>query len=204
MNLNEALKKIAVDYNLDADKLIAYAEEDTIGGYHSNPALSKWPMGSMWEVELQTIYALIRATKPKQVLEFGSYHGCSTKHICEAIIKNGAGKLTSIDIAPAVTLPTKYKSVLTQVRKDLFEYDFPLRPKVDFVIEDAMHTADMCEDVWGNFADRAKAGAFIVSHDAEHFIVGDIVKQGIGRVTSEFTSYLIDPGECGLAIWRKP
>lgn len=203
MNLAQAITKLANDYQLDEKELLAYVAEDTIGGHHEVKALSKWPVGSMWEVEAQVIYALIRAVKPNHVLEFGRNAGCSTTHIVAALHKNGSGRLTSVDIGDKIKLSSKYRVIVNQVEADLYAYKWPSRPKVDFVVEDLLHTVRSCSHVWGAFADYASKGAWIVSHDSEHYIVGNRVKEGIEQVTSDYTSYLIEPGKCGLAVWRK-
>jgi predicted O-methyltransferase YrrM len=203
MNFNQAIKELATYYNLDENELRSYADEDDIGGYHVANALSKWEIGSMWAVEGKILYALIRALKPAHVVEIGSYHGCSTTHICEALLKNDKGKLTSVDIGTKFKPPAKFKSVLKQVKADLFDYQFPKTPKVDFVFEDALHSPEQVSYIWMQFKKSAKKGAAIISHDAEHHIVGAGVKTGINTVTTEYKTMLVAPSDCGFAYWRK-
>jgi len=203
MNLSEALHKIAVAYGLNESELAAYVQEDTIGGWDENPANAKWICGSVWEVEGQIIYALIRALKPKLAIEVGSYYGCSAYHIAEALFRNEQGKLISIDIAFMYKVPERYAGIIEQVNISLFDYRMP-SGCVDFVFEDAMHTAEMTAHVWADFKENALPGAMIVSHDAVHESVGLTVREGMARVTPDGLPLLIQPGKCGLGIWRKP
>jgi hypothetical protein len=210
MNLNEALQTLATYYKLDANELLAYADEDTIGGWdekhngevtrNGNPV---WEIGSLWEVEGKILYALIRALKPAHVIEIGSYHGCSTTHICEALLKNGKGKLTSVDITHRFKAPARFKKVLKQVESDLFKYEFPKTPRVDFVYEDALHEPGQVSHIWNLFKKFAKKGAAILSHDAEHYIVGKNVRMGIGEIVDDYKTMLVNPSDCGFAYWKK-
>lgn len=210
MNLNQAIKELATYYKLDAKELAVYADECAIGGWddkhngtqtrNGNPV---WEIGSIWEVEGKLLYALIRAIKPAHVVEVGSYHGCSTTHICEALLKNKKGKLTSVDVNSQFKPPTKYKPVLKQVKKDVLDFIFPKTPKVDFVFEDAVHSPELVSHVWMQLKLNAKKGAVILSHDAEHYLVGDNVKLGIDTVTTEYKTMLVEPSDCGFAYWKK-
>jgi predicted O-methyltransferase YrrM len=202
MNLSEALHRIAEYLNLSADELIAYAGEDTVGGYHEDASLAKWPMGSVWEVEGQILYAIVRALKPKRSLAIGHLEGCSSAHICEALHANGSGKLDIIDKNDEVTLDSQYAGIAKLKQADLFTYRWP-RGGYQFVFEDAMHTEETTEKSWRVFHDKAQPGSVIVSHDSEHYRIGDGVKRGIERVTTDYISLLIEPGKCGLAIGRK-
>jgi predicted O-methyltransferase YrrM len=210
MNFNESIQTLATYYKLDASELLAYADEDNIGGYDDkhngkvtrtgNPV---WEIGSLWEVEGKILYALIRALKPAHVVEIGSFHGCSATHICEALLKNGKGKLTSVDINHNFKPPAKFKGVLKQVQIDLFKYEFPKTPKVDFVFEDALHEPGQVSHIWNLFKKSAKKGAAILSHDAEHYIVGADVRMGIGEIVEDYKTILVAPSDCGFAYWKK-
>ncbi len=47
------------------------------------------------------LYLLARATKAKQVVEFGTSFGLSTLHLCAALKDNGGGKLIGSEFEPA-------------------------------------------------------------------------------------------------------
>jgi len=215
--LNEALGRIAQRFGFDHAELIAYAEDDEIGGYHSDDSQrritedGKLAKG-IWGVEGQIIYALIRASTPRHVLEVGNCWGTSTLHIGEAVLTNGKGKLTTLDLpepshgGDPFTIPERYEGITTAIYEDLFDFNYKTRPLLDFVFEDALHATAQVAHVWGNFAQYAKSGAVIVSHDSEHHQAGVHVQAGIEQVVAkgEYLSLAIAPADCGLAMWRKP
>jgi len=49
------------------------------------------------------LYGLVRALRPKYVVETGIATGVSTSFVCAALIENGFGNLYSIDLPPQVT-----------------------------------------------------------------------------------------------------
>lgn len=209
MDLKQACDAIADRFALDAIQLFDYAVADNLGGWdiiddegktrYGNP---HYPVGSIWEIEGKLLYALARITNTKYALNIGHGSGCSTAHLAAALMDaNTGGGVYSVDIAePEEVLPSNVKFV----QSDVMEYKFPTRPRFDFVFEDMLHTPAVITHIWGQFVKRAQPGAFIVSHDSEHYLIGDRVKQGIETITDEYLSLLIDPAACGLAIWRKP
>ena len=92
--------------------------------------------------------------------------------------------------------------IVNEIRMDLFDYQMPSN-KYDFVFEDAMHSTAQVHHIWGMFKEVAPDNAIIISHDAEQFLVGQAVREGIATVTDEYRTYLVEPGDCGMAIWRK-
>ncbi len=202
MDINQAIAIIAERYNLNENELKVYALEDEVGGYHTAKSLSKWEIGSLWAVEGKILYSLIRALKPLHIVEVGSYHGCSTTHICEALLKNNKGRLTSVDVIHRFKVPAKYKKLVRQIQTNAMNYTFPKTPKVDFVFDDAMHSEVMTSYIWRQFRTSGKKGGMIVSHDSEHHLVGHDVKAGIEHITSDYLSLLVQPSDCGLAMWR--
>lgn len=208
MNLSQTLDAVAAQLRLDPAALKAYAAEDTLGGWHPDPALrQRWHLGGVWEVEGQTLYALIRALKPECVIECGSYYGCSTHHLMEALWRNGTGQLISIDNGLQgghFTIEERYQGIITQVHADamqwLQENDIST---CGLIFEDMMHTEESAFSVWDSALKRAKPGAVIISHDAAHYIVGANVMRGIIRAGGKVQVYLTEPAECGLAIGQK-
>lgn len=208
MELLEALTHAADRYGLDAENLINYAAEDSIGGYHPDERQRKWEIGSIWGVEGQFIYALIRATKPKLVVELGSFKGCSANHIAQALYENGKdtgdkGKLICVDYDPQFKPVPPFKSIIEIVKMDIADYleEMPSR-RVDFVFEDTFHSVETTQMAWKTATEKVKKDAFVVSHDAAHWIVGKDVRLGIAQVVENVDIYDIDPSDCGLAVWR--
>lgn len=212
ISLHDALDSIATLYDLHADELIEYAALDGIGGYHPHYD-DGYPAGSIWRVEGQTLYALVRALRPRNVLEIGTYYGCSAAHIAQALADNGdGGTLTCIDLNAGVgsLIPPHLRDYVTIFREDLYRF-LPLRPEggYDFIFEDSAHTPEVTEFCWRQAYRLLAPGGMIVSHDAEHFRIGADVKAGIAQAgffaaTPPAVTHLIAPGDCGLAFWRKP
>jgi predicted O-methyltransferase YrrM len=218
MNFTQTITAIANQLRLDPVELDLWANEDLIGGYHADERYRKWPTGSIWGVEGQILYALIRALKPDSVLELGTYHGCSATHILAALKANGKGTLVCVDngsnapYAPAIghLIPDELRDIVTLIDRDVVEYVQDTTQSYDFIFEDAMHSPAQVEAIW-SAAVRGllNPGGVMVSHDAMHFLVGDDVLRGIGEAlvsvpTSDWPyTYLTEPSDCGLAIWRK-
>lgn len=207
MNLDTALDTIADRFGLDARELIAYASEDTIGGYSFDPTQSKWPGGSIWAVDGQVLYALTRATKPALVVQLGGWRGCSTAHFAAALAANGKGRLISVDRypEPAIDAANTHVSYWTG---DALDFLRDLKANTcALVYEDIGHGLVETRDVWTLAMQKVKKGGYVVSHDSEHTTGQDdgaLVRAGIEAAgVSDYLSMLIEPGDCGLAIARR-
>jgi predicted O-methyltransferase YrrM len=199
---------IANPFTLDA-----YAHEDPHGGYHAAYD-DGFPSGSLWRVEGQILYALVRALRPANALELGTWHGASATHILQAIHDNKYGGLTCIDnraygnveIGGMIPAPLKKLAFVHQTRIETF---FPHAIKegwtYDFIFEDAMHLAPQVEFVWQHADKLLNPGGVIVSHDAMHAGAGEAVREGIAQAGygEKTLNLLISPADCGFAIWRK-
>lgn len=216
-DINSALDSIASAFDFDADALIDYAAIDPHGGYHPQEGGDGFPIGSIWRVEGQVLYALVRHQSTQfenlRVLELGTHYGCSATHTAQALhdADNG-GKLTCVDLNGAAgnMIPAELLPYVELVTGDMFEYleAQPSDVKFDFIFEDGFHGADDVERVWRAAWNRLAWNGVIVSHDAEHFIVGTDVREGIARAgyfgqLHPARTYLIEPSDCGLAVWRK-
>lgn len=216
MNLHETFYLLGMQLHLDPESLIRYAAEDPIGGYHIDEAKRSWSPGSIWEVEGKTLYALIRALKPENVVELGSWEGCSTTHLATALSVNGSGHLTAVDIdAKAGShFPPNLKAIRTVVTGDAIAW-LAAQPdaSIDFLFEDTSHTPDMCAAIATLCQTKLAPGAVLVMHDAGHDFayVGDNqtisstlgaeVRSGIERAMgSNYRMYLAEPSDCGLAV----
>lgn len=206
-NVEDALTDIAQQFNLDADALKRYAAEaPDIGGFAPGQQNGKWTVGCIWEVDGVMLYALVRAMKPRHCLEVGTFYGCSSRYIIAALRDNGFGHLTTMDNGdaggPGPQFTDEELEIVNEIRMDLFDYQMPSN-KYDFVFEDAMHSSAQVHHIWGMFKEVAPDNAMIISHDAEQFLVGQAVRAGISAVTDQYKTYLVPPGDCGMAIWRK-
>lgn len=203
MNLNDALTQIAQELDLSESALISYASEDTVGGYHKDAPLAKWPMGSLWEVEGQVLYAIVRALKPSRVLQIGTYFAASDTHILAALTKNKKGELISLDIEPMQgdgpdpSLRKRWKFIQSEGSTWIRENC----PQADIVFEDAFHDRPGTETLLRAIHEIINPRV-VLSHDAEHVSVREAV-QGAWKAVygDDFHTALIEPSDCGLA-WR--
>lgn len=202
MNLNDTLTQIAADWGFDAAELIAYAAEDTIGGFPES-----WPGGSLWDVEGRTLYALVRALKPAHVVEFGSWKGCSGSHLAAALQANGYGELVCVDPYPphiewfAPELRPHIEIVGAKAEDWLLDNDLA---DYGFAFEDGYHDRAMVAQVWTAARKSMPVGGVVVSHDALHATSQAEVSAGMSDgVGNEWRAYLTAPSDCGLAMWRK-
>ena len=219
MALKLALNHISHVYGiLTPADVIPFAALDPHGGYHSAYD-DGFPTGSLWRVEGQFLYALIRALKPRNVLELGTWHGASATHILQALRDNGNGTMDCIDnraygdIVIGDMIPDGLRPFATMHATSLeeaIEIALEEHYTYDFIFEDAMHDAPQVEFVWKHADQLLNPGGMIISHDAMHSIAGEAVREGIARAGYEFgfgahavATVLIDPADCGFAIWRK-
>lgn len=209
MNLETALKELAAFYNLDAAKLIEYAAEDAIGGYHSDPDQANWPLGSIWGVEGQVLYALTRALRPEIVLEVGTAFGCSAAHISAALVKNrGKSQLICVDHQNRLEADRFTAAQLKRIKRIEADATIYIQTAdtngVGLVFDDAYHDHEGEAAFWTVAAQRVKPGTFILSHDVAHDSVGTPTSAGIiEAVGTDWLKLRIEPADCGLGVWRK-
>lgn len=228
MNLNEVLTMIAAQVKGDAQELIAYAAEDTLGGYHINPALATFKQGSCWGVEGQILYALVRWLKPQVVAEIGGWVGCSGAHLASAAIKNGIGHVYSVDNESGgqkhgADLPPEYRNVVTLVSANGQDWlDEQPDHSIGLLFEDADHSTELVEILSRLAVQKIEPGGVLVNHDGakefswdgDHFppddtkaprsYVGRKVRDGLEKAGVYFKPYLVEPSDCGVAITVMP
>lgn len=212
MNLADALQLIAEQTGFDAQMLKTYADEDTLGGWHNVLEHEKFPCGSIWGVEGQVLYALIRALKPSRVAEIGAWHGCSASHMALAVKKNRRGKVISVDDGSEIhkvgthgdKIPDNLRSYIELVQADGGAW-LEQQPdhSLDLLFEDDNHRADMVEIISRLAHSKLKPGGILVDHDAADHPTGVQVRKGMDAAGIGYHVYLIEPADCGLAIWRK-
>lgn len=194
------------------DILSEYAAHDPHGGYHADYD-DGFPSGSLWRVEGQFLYSLVRLLKPASVLELGTWHGASATHLLQGVYDNGSGGVDCIDnraygdivIGDMIPAPLRPFATLHNVSlEDAIAIALEEKYTYDLIYEDAMHTAEQVECVW-RAADRLlNPGGVIISHDAMHPIVGPIVRAGITAAGFEDAhTILLSPSDCGFAYWQK-
>lgn len=199
--LDAAIATIAAQVGVDAAALIAYAAEDTIGGYPD-----RWPTGSLWAVEGQVLYALTRALRPQWVVELGVHVGCSTTHLRSAVQRNGTGRVTSVDqwsgAGRDIPAPLARFGALVFEEATAWLRTVPDQ-SIDLLFEDCIHSESEVRDIWQLARQKCKPGALIVSHDSEHGDDGVQVRAGVKAAGFDNPlSLLIRPSDCGLIMAR--
>ncbi len=202
MNLPDALSAFAAFLTLDAAELHEYASADTYGGWHPDEAQRQFAVGSLFAVEGQALYALVRALCPANVLELGVNHGASSTHFLAALDANGSGKLTSVDIwgGAGYAIPDALKPQANLVYADALEAITTLDDNsVDFVFEDLLHGDEQTRLIIEALQPKLTPGAVVVHHDSEHGDDGVKVKAGISAAgISDYLSVLIWPSSAHL------
>jgi len=204
MNLPQFFSHIGTQLGLNADVLMRFAEEDKIGGFNHDPNTRRWPMGSMWEVEGKALYALIRAMKPRAVLEIGTWVGCSATHILEALAVNGKGRLVSIDTngqsGDQIPLSLRKRWKLLEGRAEDVIPTVALTD-IDLVFEDGPHGLENTAAILDAMR-KHLAPSLIISHDGAHFLVGANIREAYRRTFGQPPeAILIEPSDCGFAYW---
>lgn len=220
MNLNEALFFISEAFHFNAEELQAYAAEDNLGGFDPDILQRKFPTGSLWGVEGQVLYALVRVLKPKLAIECGTMFGASASHIALALqANNDGGHLICLDPERHIAqgyptdgaighlIPEELRPFCEIVHVFAQDWIPKFLPdgEATFIYEDAAHTSELTRLLWEVCTPKLGAGGVMVSHDAAHYLVGADVRKGILQSgAQDFHVYLIEPADCGLAVWRAP
>ncbi len=199
--LEDALECVATYFSLDVEELKRYVVEDTIGGYNLADAGSPnpfWHGGCVWEVEGQVLYALVRALKPKVIVEIGSLTGCSTSHLALACERNGEGIVYAID--PALDFSRVPASLLTRiipVKQDAFTWVPPLA--IDFLFEDGAHTKGFTGSILRRLLPYCSRPSAILCHDAyTPHLSGHLFSEFEEALGGDAQRILIHPSNCGL------
>ena len=214
VTLDHALNAISHTLNIGLPfDMIRYSRDDPHGGYHADYD-DGFPSGSLWRVEGQALYALVRALRPASVMELGTWHGASATHLLQGIKDNKYGGLICVDsraygdIEIGGMIPSDLKS-LALIHQTRIEQFLPRALQegwtYDLIFEDGMHDAEQVEFVWRHAEQLLAPGGVIVSHDACHKTAGPVVREGLARAGygDKTLNVLIAPADCGFAIYRK-
>jgi hypothetical protein len=169
--------------------------------HHFGAKIDEWPAMSVTTDEGRVIYAVIRALRPQNVLEFGVCGGCSATHILQALCDNREGNLVGVDIEaikpPGAPEELQYRFHFIQANGITHGFgDY----KCDVCFEDTSHSSHSTS----NLCKRGlELGAkLVIVHDAANKTAGAGVRKGIEEV---FKQYMIaEPGDdsLGLAFCR--
>ena len=199
LQLSEALDHIGKRLGLSHADLLGYASEDSIGGFHTDAAQRNWYVGSLWAVEGQFLYTLIRALKPDTVIEIGAFRGCSSTHILSALEANKNGVLISIDVDEFAgsEIPANLRKRWQFIHGPAQEVLRQQRLTAQLVFEDGPHD-DLTADILS--AALTTQPKLVLSHDGAHFLLGDMVRKAHQKVFGSCETILIPPADCGFTF----
>lgn len=212
MNFRDALTQIAHQLDFDPDRLLAYADEDTLEGCLDYPGMEgRSPYLIPYTYDGKFLYALVRALRPQWVLESGTLHGGSAAHIALALAANEQedewfGQLVTVDINPEADLvgvPEHLLQFIIQVRgENIIDWLGQYTGTFDFIHEDASHEVDTVQAVYAALPKVLAPGGVIVSHDtnsgARQHIIDGIQAAGF----SYPPDYVYDESPCGFSVMR--
>ena len=120
----------------------------------------RWARRSGW-------YAIVRATQPDHVVETGTHLGLGSCVIAAALLRNGHGRLTTIDIDPEAgyLIGEPWASVIDRRIGDSIDMLGSLKD-VDMFLHDSLHTYDYESGELKAVEPNLRAGAIILSDNA--------------------------------------
>jgi hypothetical protein len=112
-------------------------------------------------------YALVRATQPDQVVETGTHLGLGSCVIAAALLRNGHGRLTTIDIDPEAgyLIAEPWAGVIDRCTGSSVDLLATVRD-VDMFLHDSLHTYDYEATELKAVEPNLRPGAIILSDNA--------------------------------------
>lgn len=113
-------------------------------------------------------YALVRALRPEHVVESGTDKGLGAIVLAAALLRNGSGRLTTLDINPAAgyLIGGPYSAVTDLRVGDSLVHLRGLEGPVDFFLHDSLHTREHELGEYEAVAVRLSDGAVVISDNA--------------------------------------
>ncbi len=120
----------------------------------------------------QLLYALVRATRPATVIEFGTSFGISTLYLAAAVRDNGTGRVITTELskdkvtaARCTFVETGLDDVITVLEGDARDTLSRLDGSADFVLLDGWK--ELCLPVLRILEPRLKPGTLVVADDVD-------------------------------------
>jgi hypothetical protein len=131
----------------DARKYMAEAEDDEQLKRHVQAATLDSSRRRLADTEVRLHkrlgwYALVRALRPLHVVETGTDKGLGAVVLAAALLRNGEGRLTTMDVNPnaGYLIQREYATVTTLTIADSLQAIPKLPRPVDFFLHDSCHT----------------------------------------------------------------
>ncbi len=112
-------------------------------------------------------YAIVRAMQPNLIVETGTEKGLGSLVLAEAILKNGKGKLITIDMEPSsgLLIGGKYSGVISQVIGDSIQALSQI-DQVDMFIHDSDHSSEHEAREFGVITPRLTVSGIVLSDNS--------------------------------------
>lgn len=197
----EAVKHAALDADEERNKLYGFLENAYFADPHAlvaeylqsgfpdwmytrRTALAQFPgpyrFGSTPKVDCESLYLLVRALKPRVVIETGVCYGMSSAYILEALERNGNGELYSIDLGNTDDEPPndffiprrllhRWNLIVGDVRDELR----PLLQRlteIDMFHHDSLHTYEHMMWEYETALPYIQPGGALSSHDVRTIV----------------------------------
>jgi hypothetical protein len=160
----------------------------------------RWARRSGW-------YAIVRATQPDHVVETGTHLGLGSCVIAAALLRNGHGRLTTIDIDPEAgyLIGKPWATVIDHRTGDSVDVLAALSD-VDIFLHDSLHTYDYETKELTAVAPKLRADAVILSDNAHESPALSDWAERSGRRYLFFKEQPLDhwwPGDGIGAAWAR-
>jgi predicted O-methyltransferase YrrM len=167
------------------DRLFAAAENDENHRPETNPAEAQERADALADVYMpisaaggQLLYALIRASRPETVVEFGTSFGISTIYLAAAVADNGVGHVYSTEMSAAKVVAAQQNldeaglaKPVTILAGDARESLAGLPGPIGFVLLDGWK--ELCLPVLRMLEPRLIPGALVIADDSSFESMAD-------------------------------
>jgi hypothetical protein len=112
-------------------------------------------------------YAIVRATRPSVIVETGTEKGLGSLVLAEALLKNGFGRLITIDMEPSsgLLIGEKYGGVIERVIDDSLSAISRI-DRIDLFIHDSDHSAEHEAREFDLLSTRLSGGGIVLSDNS--------------------------------------
>jgi hypothetical protein len=112
-------------------------------------------------------YAIVRAIKPSVVVETGTEKGLGSLVLAEALLKNGSGRLITIDMEPSsgLLIGAEYGGVIERVIDDSLSAISRI-DRIDLFIHDSNHSAEHEAREFDLLSTRLSDGGIVLSDNS--------------------------------------
>jgi len=114
-------------------------------------------------------YALVRSTRPLGIVETGTDKGLGSLAIASALLRNGSGRLVTIDSNPTSgwLVAGRWASVIDHRIGDSLQILAELTDPVDLFLHDSLHTVEHESNEYRLVEPKLASNALVLSDNAE-------------------------------------